>query len=260
MVVQDRTVGRVKLPLARVVMPAMLPLPLEVRVASLVVVLKVKVLFQVEDTVWGEVRARTTVQLVAPVTVTSVLNRSVHRVPSRSVAVQVPPGGVVVGGVVTGADVGDWLVGGVVLLRPKKAIAIAACPLNGRLCPTFATLIASTGAIVPVAPYRVRVQPDCGVSVETGVWLTPSTFVHCLISSPKFGYCKVVSAVPWNTCMRGRGPAYPGNALRTRSPHCCADMMRWPPEHWLFHIDPSVVAKQPNGTPMNAAPALNTSG
>ena len=36
--------------------------------------------------------------------------------------------------------------------------------------------------------------------------------------------------------------------------------MSWPLAHWLFHIDPSVVAKQANGTPMNAAPALNTSG
>jgi hypothetical protein len=28
----------------------------------------------------------------------------------------------------------------------------------------------------------------------------------------------------------------------------------------LFQLEPSVVAKQPNGTPANAAPARNTSG
>ena len=33
-----------------------------------------------------------------------------------------------------------------------------------------------------------------------------------------------------------------------------------PLAHWLFHIDPSVVAKQPNGTPDIADPAWNTSG
>ena len=37
-------------------------------------------------------------------------------------------------------------------------------------------------------------------------------------------------------------------------------MMRWPLAHCEFHDDPSVVAKQACGTPMNAAPALNTSG
>ncbi|HEY3479076.1 MAG TPA: hypothetical protein VGL02_09270, partial [Streptomyces sp.] len=36
--------------------------------------------------------------------------------------------------------------------------------------------------------------------------------------------------------------------------------MSWPPEHWLFQLEPSVVAKQPAGTPMNAEPAAKTSG
>jgi hypothetical protein len=34
----------------------------------------------------------------------------------------------------------------------------------------------------------------------------------------------------------------------------------WPFAHWLFQLDPSVVPKQPAGTPMNAEPAANTSG
>ncbi|GAB1510714.1 hypothetical protein JCM33774_27560 [Actinophytocola sp. KF-1] len=91
-------------------------------------------------------------------------------------------------------------------VMPKNASAIAAIPPSGRLCPVPCTLIASTGAVVPVPPYRVRVQPDCGLSVYAGVWLTPSTLVHCLISSPKFGYRSVASSVPCHTCMRGRAP------------------------------------------------------
>lgn len=48
--------------------------------------------------------------------------------------------------------------------------------------------------------------------------------------------------------------------MRTRSPHCCGVLFSWPLEQVLFQDEPSVVAKQPNGTPMNAAPALKTSG
>src|SRR4051794_29216502 len=47
---------------------------------------------------------------------------------------------------------------------------------------------------------------------------------------------------------------------RATSPHCCADLMTFPPEHWPFHSEPSVVAKQPAGTPENAEPAEKTSG
>ena len=36
--------------------------------------------------------------------------------------------------------------------------------------------------------------------------------------------------------------------------------MTFPPAHWLFHNEPSVVAKHPAGTPENAEPAANTSG
>src|SRR5262245_18070238 len=144
--------------------------------------------------------------------------------------------------------------------RPTKWIAMAAWPESGRLCPTPWTLIASTGAIAPVLPYRVRVQPDCGVSVKLGVWLTPSTLVHCLISSLKFGKASVVSAVPWNNCMRGRAPVKPGNALRTKLPQSAGVWVTWPLAQALFHIDGSSVRKQKNGTPMNAAPALKTSG
>src|SRR5690348_10938873 len=103
----------------------------------------------------------------------------------------------------------------------------------------------STGACVPVSPYRVRVQVDCGWSVDAGAWLNPCRLVHCLISSPKLGYASVVSVVPCHNCIRGYDPVYPGNIARAVLPHCCAVMMRFPPEHWLFHSDPSVVAKHP---------------
>src|SRR6266702_1123729 len=68
--------------------------------------------------------------------------------------------GVVVGGVPTVVVVG----GGGLPLRPKNWIASAAMPDSGRLWPTPAMLYAST-----CEPYRVRVQPDCGVSVDVGV-------------------------------------------------------------------------------------------
>src|SRR5690242_17888720 len=136
-----------------------------------------------------------------------------------SVTAQPPGGG---GGgelVVGGGEIG--VVGGGVVFSPKKRIASAAIPAIGRLCPTPAMLYASTGGCELVLPYLVCVQLACGVSVDTGVWLTPSTFVHCLISSPKFGYASVVSAVPCQSCIRGRAPVYPGSAPRARSPHCC---------------------------------------
>ncbi len=44
------------------------------------------------------------------------------------------------------------------------------------------------------------------------------------------------------------------------SPHCCGVFRTVPLAHALFHSDPSVVAKQPSGTPANTAPAANTSG
>ena len=78
----------------------------------------------------------------------------------------------------------------------------------------------STGALDPVDPYRVRVQLDFGWSVEDAVWLTLFRFVHCLISSPKFGYASVASTVPCHSCMRGYAPVYPGSMSRASVPHC----------------------------------------
>lgn len=89
--VQDRTCGRVKLPLANVVTPNTLPLPLDLNVTRFLLTLELA--FQADENCCGGVKAITTVQLVAPLTVTSVLNRSGHLVPSRNVAVQLPPGG-----------------------------------------------------------------------------------------------------------------------------------------------------------------------
>src|SRR5690348_9806271 len=126
-------------------------------------------------------------------------------------------------------------------------------PLCGSVCPVPLILTASTVAVVPVVPYRVRVQLACGWSVETGLWLTRLRLVHCLIASPKLTYESVVSVVPCHNCIRGYFPVYPGYMDRARSPHCCAVLVIWPPEHWLFHSDPLVVAKHPAGTPENAA-------
>ena len=79
-----------KLPLAKVVMPNTLPFPLGRNVT--VVPLTVAVAFQAEENCCGEVKASTTVQLLVPETEISVLNRSAHLVPSRTVAVQPAPG------------------------------------------------------------------------------------------------------------------------------------------------------------------------
>src|SRR5438046_1255451 len=68
---------------------------------------------------------------------------------------------------------------GVVLFNPRKLIANPTMPLIGSECPAPETLMPSTGACVVLLPYRVRVQPDCGESVNTGVWLTPLRLVHC---------------------------------------------------------------------------------
>ena len=68
-------------------------------------------------------------------------------------------GGVVGGGVVGGGVVGAGVVGGGLVgdavSRPKKRTAWAAS--TGRLCETPCMLIASTVAVPPVPPYRVRV-------------------------------------------------------------------------------------------------------
>src|SRR4051812_85663 len=47
---------------------------------------------------------------------------------------------------------------------------------------------------------------------------------------------------------------------RAWSPHCGAVLIDFPPEHWLFHSEPFVVAKHPAGTPEKADAAENTSG
>jgi hypothetical protein len=105
-----------------------------------------------------------------------------------SVTWQPPPGAGVVGLVVGGVVVGGVVVGVVrpAVSSPKYEMTRAAMPEVEREWPTPATLIASTGALPAVEPYRVRVQPDWGVSVSAGVWLTASAFVHCLIFSTKF--------------------------------------------------------------------------
>src|SRR4051794_2168004 len=64
-------------------------------------------------------------------------------------------GGLVGGGDVGGGEVGGGLVGGGEVgppLSPKNAMAIAAWPWSGRLCPTPWMLMPSTGAWVPVPP------------------------------------------------------------------------------------------------------------
>src|ERR1700722_8664472 len=75
----------------------------------------------------------------------------------------------------------------VVVLRPMNPIPPASMPSPsmGSTWPAPATLIPSTGGVVPLPPYVVSVHPDCGVLVVVGVELTPSTLVHCRISWPK---------------------------------------------------------------------------
>src|SRR5690349_9261007 len=62
-------------------------------------------------------------------------------------------GGVLVGGVgETGGEVGGEVGGTVVLSSPRNVTARSAMPDCGRLCPVFATLIASTGGCAEVEP------------------------------------------------------------------------------------------------------------
>ena len=42
-----------------------------------------------------------------------------------------------------------------------------------------------------------------------------------------------------------------GKAPRTKSPHCCGVLTTVPLAQALFQLEPSVVAKQANGTPVN---------
>src|SRR6185437_2779282 len=102
---------------------------------------------------------------------------------------------------------------------PTNWMATAAIPACGRTCPAPAMLYASTSTAPEALAYRRRVQPDCGVSVDVGVWLRPNTFVHCSISSFSREYGTRVSAVPCHSCIGGLGPLYPGSAARTLSPH-----------------------------------------
>src|SRR5262245_13162207 len=94
--------------------------------------------------------------------IVTVAVRPVFQEFTRYVTRQPPTGGLDVGGLLVGGfDVGGWLVGRfdagglvgcVVVTSPKNWIAISACPLSGRLCPTPAMLIASTVALVAPLP------------------------------------------------------------------------------------------------------------
>jgi hypothetical protein len=93
--------------------------------------------------------------------------------------------------------------------------------------------------------------PPGSVVVAAGVRGTPCTFVHWSRSSVAFAGTTVESAAPCQIVTRGHGPAYPGFAARTRSPHCagvrfCA---------WYWQIVP-----QSYGSPAITAPPANTSG
>src|SRR5690606_26528519 len=86
--------------------------------------------------------------------------------------------------------------------RPKKLIAWAAIPGCGRLCPAPLMVYASTWP----DPYTRRVQPDCGLVVEVGVWEMPCTFVNWSISFCSMLKFSTSSAVPCQAISRGRGP------------------------------------------------------
>ncbi|WP_167517450.1 hypothetical protein, partial [Micromonospora orduensis] len=94
--VQERICGRAPLlPLNIVVKPKVLPLPLD-RMVMLPLPSQEAVPFQVVETCWGEGIATTTVQVLAPLTVTEVLYRSPQTFVVVAVAVQLPQGGGVV--------------------------------------------------------------------------------------------------------------------------------------------------------------------
>src|SRR5690242_10864657 len=96
--VQERIWGRAPLlPLVIVVKPKVLPLPLDLMVMTVPLLSQVAVPFQTVETRCGEVRATTTVHVLAPLTVTDVLYRSPQTLVVVAVAVQLPPPG---GGVV----------------------------------------------------------------------------------------------------------------------------------------------------------------
>lgn len=67
---QESTCGRVQLPLAIVVKPKTLPLPFDRIVMTFPLLSQVGLPFQVADTFCGGVTATTTLQLLAPLTVT----------------------------------------------------------------------------------------------------------------------------------------------------------------------------------------------
>ena len=98
-----------------------------------------------------------------------------------------PPVGVPVlaGAEVLGADGAVVLEGdpfpGVTLLMPNQLSTSFAC--SGTVCPTPWAKIAWT-----LGPNEALEYPGRGllVRLEVGVWLTPKTFVHCLMSSQKF--------------------------------------------------------------------------
>jgi hypothetical protein len=97
--VQDLICGRaLELPFIIVVKPNVLPLPLERIVSTVLLLPSVALPFQVVLIDCGEVTATTTVQLLAPLTVTEVLYRSPQTLGVVTDVLQpLPPGGGVVG-------------------------------------------------------------------------------------------------------------------------------------------------------------------
>ena len=169
------------MPLASVVTPKTLPFPLDRNVTRFP--LTVAVAFQAEENCCGEVRASTTVQLVAPLTVTSVLNRSAHLVPSRNVVVQPPPGDGLADGdrEALGEAVGvvvPWVMVMVEMLR--AGMLTVACPA-----------LRVTGCAA--APRLCEVATYCALATFCGVWMT--ALLTALVE--RLRITSVTLSLPW---------------------------------------------------------------
>ena len=68
--------------------------------------------------------------------------------------------------------------------------------------------------------------------------------------------------MPCQTCIFGRAPLKPGNALNTLCAHCWPVSTKSPSAHCSFHESPGWFgsAKHPNATPESTTPARKTSG
>ena len=168
------------MPLARMVTPKTLPFPLDLNVTRFPLTLALA--FHADENCCGGVKASTTVQLVAPVTVTSVLNRSAHLVPSRNVVVQPPPGDGLADGdrEALGEAVGAVPCVMVMVEMLRAGMLTVACPL-----------LRVTGCAA--APRPCEVATYCALAMFCGVWMT--ALLTALVE--RLRITSVTLSLPW---------------------------------------------------------------